>query len=125
MRRHLLDLTMCNVSPQVRTTHATCRAGNSPARLNALERTMTPFENANVLTHGLLWRKLGGWTCLILGVAGLILPALPGVPLLIVGLVALSANYKWARICLRWTKRWMRKFSYFIRKYRSRRQVAT
>jgi hypothetical protein len=58
---------------------------------------------------GSLWRNAGGWTLVILGVAGLILPVLPGIPLLIMGLVLLSADYRWARICLRRVKLWTRK----------------
>jgi uncharacterized membrane protein YbaN (DUF454 family) len=41
-----------------------------------------------------------GWALLLLGVAGLFLPILPGVLLLIVALSILSVEYKWAR-------RWM------------------
>jgi hypothetical protein len=50
------------------------------------------------------WRIAGGWTCLFIGVLGLALPVIPGIPLLIVGLVALSPNYPWARSSLRWMK---------------------
>jgi uncharacterized membrane protein YbaN (DUF454 family) len=41
-----------------------------------------------------------GWGLLMLGVAGLFLPILPGVLLMIVGLSILSVEYAWAR-------RWM------------------
>jgi uncharacterized membrane protein YbaN (DUF454 family) len=58
---------------------------------------------------GSLWRNAGGWILLILGVAGLMLPVLPGVPLLIAGLVMLSADHRWARNCLRKGKLWIRK----------------
>jgi hypothetical protein len=51
-----------------------------------------------------LWRTLCGWFCLVAGVLGLILPILPGVPLLFAGLILLSSNYRWARKCLRWLK---------------------
>jgi hypothetical protein len=60
---------------------------------------------------GSLWRTAGGWTLLVLGVAGLVLPVLPGVPLLFAGLVMLSTNYPWARTCLRRLKLWMRKLN--------------
>jgi hypothetical protein len=56
-----------------------------------------------------VWRTPAGWTLLILGVAGLVLPFLPGVPLLIAGLVMLSAQHRWARNCLRRMKLWIRK----------------
>ena len=51
-----------------------------------------------------LWRSAGGWILLVLGVAGLMLPILPGIPLLIPGLVMLSAEHRWARNCLRRVK---------------------
>jgi uncharacterized membrane protein YbaN (DUF454 family) len=38
-----------------------------------------------------------GWILLVLGVAGLLLPLLPGIPLLIVGLFVLSGEQQWAR----------------------------
>ena len=41
-----------------------------------------------------------GWVLLMLGAVGLVLPILPGVLLLIVGLSILSVEYEWAR-------RWM------------------
>ena len=65
---------------------------------------------------GSLWRNAGGWTLVILGVAGLMLPVLPGIPLLIMGLVLLSADYRWARTCLRRVKLWTRK----LNRHRSR-----
>lgn len=38
-----------------------------------------------------------GWVLVMLGVAGLVLPVLPGVLLLVVGLSFLSLEYEWAR----------------------------
>jgi len=58
---------------------------------------------------GSLWRTAAGWMLLLLGVAGLMLPILPGVPLLIAGLVMLSTEYTWARKWLRRLKLWIRK----------------
>src|ERR1700722_15951779 len=60
---------------------------------------------------GSLWRNVGGWILVVLGVAGLVLPFLPGVPLLLAGLVMLSADYRWARTCLRRLKLWIRKLN--------------
>jgi len=48
-----------------------------------------------------------GWVLLILGGAGLVLPVLPGVVLLIVGLSFLSLEFKWAR---RWMGPLLRRF---------------
>jgi uncharacterized membrane protein YbaN (DUF454 family) len=59
---------------------------------------------------GSLWRSAGGWILVVLGAAGLILPVLPGTPLLIAGLVMLSTEHRWARNCLRRVKVWTRKF---------------
>lgn len=38
-----------------------------------------------------------GWVLLLLGVFGLFLPLLPGIPILIAGLFVLSRRYDWAR----------------------------
>jgi DUF2934 family protein/putative transmembrane protein PGPGW len=60
-------------------------------------------------SSGSLWRTAGGWIFVILGVAGLILPVLPGAPLLIAGLVLLSADHRWAQNCLDKVKLWTQK----------------
>jgi Putative transmembrane protein (PGPGW) len=46
-----------------------------------------------------------GWALLLLGVLGLFLPLLPGIPLFIAGLVILSRQYEWARGLLERTRR--------------------
>ena len=48
-----------------------------------------------------------GWALLVLGCAGLVLPVLPGVMLLVIGLSFLSLEYKWAR---RWMDPLLRRF---------------
>jgi hypothetical protein len=50
-------------------------------------------------------RKILGWTCIILGLPGLILPVLPGIPLLVLGIVLLASQYQWAHNVLEWAKR--------------------
>ncbi|HEY1964595.1 MAG TPA: PGPGW domain-containing protein [Acidobacteriaceae bacterium] len=52
-------------------------------------------------------RKAGGWTLLAVGIAGCILPVIPGVPFLIAGLIILARDYRWARFILRRVKRWV------------------
>jgi uncharacterized membrane protein YbaN (DUF454 family) len=63
-------------------------------------------------------RKATGWGLLIAGIAGCILPILPGVPLLLAGLLILARDYVWAKRTLRRVKRWAVKIR---RKARSRR----
>ena len=63
----------------------------------------------NTQSSGNLWRTAGGWIFVIVGVAGLLLPVLPGAPLLIAGLVLLSADYRWAQNCLDKVKLWTQK----------------
>jgi uncharacterized membrane protein YbaN (DUF454 family) len=51
-------------------------------------------------------RKATGWGLLLAGVAGCILPVIPGIPLVIAGLLILARDYAWAKAALRRTKRW-------------------
>jgi len=48
-----------------------------------------------------------GWILLLVGVLGLLLPLLPGIPLLLAGLVILSRQYDWARRTLARVQRWL------------------
>ena len=50
-------------------------------------------------------RKILGWTCILLGLPGLILPLLPGIPLLVLGIVLLASQHQWAHNLLEWAKR--------------------
>jgi Putative transmembrane protein (PGPGW) len=52
-----------------------------------------------------IWRKLLGWSCVILGIPGLILPIIPGIPLLVLGIVLLASQHLWAHNALEWAKR--------------------
>jgi uncharacterized protein len=48
---------------------------------------------------GLVWvilRQVAGYACLAAGVAGCILPIIPGIPLLFVGLGLLAVDSPWA-----------------------------
>ncbi|MBS1822269.1 MAG: hypothetical protein JST61_09880 [Acidobacteria bacterium] len=51
-------------------------------------------------------RKTGGWALLVVGVAGCVLPVIPGIPLLLAGLLVLAQDYLWAKRSLHKTKRW-------------------
>jgi len=41
-----------------------------------------------------------GWTFILLGVVGLVLPFLQGVLFILIGLIILSSQYVWARVLL-------------------------
>ena len=60
---------------------------------------------------GTPWRTAAGWVLVGLGALGIVLPVIPGLPLLIVGLVVLSARYRWASDCLQWVRQQARKVS--------------
>ena len=51
-------------------------------------------------------RKASGWTLLALGIAGCVLPVIPGIPLLLAGLLILARDYTWAKSALGKAKRW-------------------
>lgn len=56
-----------------------------------------------------LWRTAVGWALVCAGILGIVLPVIPGVPLLIGGLVILSARYHWAAVGVRWLKQKVRR----------------
>lgn len=49
-------------------------------------------------------RLMLGWVCVLLGLVGLLLPLLPGIPLLFVGVVLLARQYRWARLVSEWAR---------------------
>jgi uncharacterized protein YqgC (DUF456 family) len=53
---------------------------------------------------GSVWRLIAGWFCIGLGALGIILPIIPGIPLLVFGLVLLSTQYHWAHRAMLWMK---------------------
>jgi uncharacterized protein len=44
---------------------------------------------------------VAGWSFILLGIAGLLLPFLQGLLFILVGLIILSSQYAWARLLLR------------------------
>jgi uncharacterized membrane protein YbaN (DUF454 family) len=65
----------------------------------------------NLRRPGSLWGTVVGWGCVSIGVLGVVLPVIPGIPFLFAGLFILSARYYWASVCLQWLKRQVRKVS--------------
>jgi len=57
---------------------------------------------------------VAGWMFLVLGAAGLVLPVLPGVVFVLLGLSFLSLEYAWAR---RWSSHLLRRFPTTDRKF--------
>jgi uncharacterized membrane protein YbaN (DUF454 family) len=52
-----------------------------------------------------LWGAVVGWVCVAIGITGVVLPIIPGIPFLFAGLFILSARYRWASFSLKWLKR--------------------
>lgn len=53
-----------------------------------------------VIRENTFGRRVVGWLCVFIGLLGLILPILPGIPFLAVGVALLSTEYRWARALL-------------------------
>ncbi|WP_423201801.1 PGPGW domain-containing protein [Edaphobacter modestus] len=67
-------------------------------------------------------RKAIGWFLLAAGIAGCVLPIIPGIPLAIAGLIILGRDYAWARSLQRRVKR---KVVEMRRRARTRRSSPT
>ena len=64
-------------------------------------------KNWKRLPHPFRWviaASVGG-TLVVLGLTGLVLPVIPGVPLLIAGFALLASEFTWAEVLLNRTKR--------------------
>ena len=69
----------------------------------------TGIQTRWVRRPGSLWRLIVGWLCIGAGLLGIILPIIPGIPLLLGGLVMLSTQYQWAHSAMLWVKNKFRK----------------
>ncbi len=65
---------------------------------------MEPDEQSGSVSVWL--RKATGWGLLLAGIAGCILPVLPGFPLVIAGLLVLARDYVWAKRAVYKARRW-------------------
>jgi hypothetical protein len=57
------------------------------------------------------WRKLICWVCVGIGLLGILLPIIPGIPFLIAGLLSLSTEHRWIRAFLVMAKRKLARIS--------------
>lgn len=53
-----------------------------------------------------LWREPLAWLTIAVGIAGCVLPFIPGLPLILVGLALLAQDYAWAKTAIGKVKRW-------------------
>jgi uncharacterized membrane protein YbaN (DUF454 family) len=67
------------------------------------------------------FQKGSGWALLAIGIAGCLLPVIPGIPFALAGLLILARDYAWARRALREAKRWLVRMR---RRARAKRQAA-
>jgi uncharacterized membrane protein YbaN (DUF454 family) len=77
------------------------------------------------LPHPVRWVfvALVGVTLIILGLAGVVLPLLPGPALIIAGLVVLASEFAWARVVLQRVKERSKNFMERMKALRNRSQA--
>jgi uncharacterized protein YqgC (DUF456 family) len=51
-------------------------------------------------------RSIGGWVLVIVGLLGLAVPVLPGIPLLVAGGALLGPEHRLVQAALRWWRGW-------------------
>jgi uncharacterized membrane protein YbaN (DUF454 family) len=61
-----------------------------------------------------------GWALMLLGLTGIILPIIPGIPFLVIGLLILSGEYVWAERLLGLVRRRFPKMTRSAEKQRDR-----
>jgi len=75
-------------------------------------------NNWKRLPHPLRWIIVAtvGTTLVVLGLLGLVLPVIPGIPLLIAGFALLATEFAWAEVLLNRTKHHVSKAVNKVRK---------
>lgn len=78
-------------------------------------------NNWKRLPHPLRWVIAAsvGTTLVVLGLTGLVLPVIPGIPLLIAGFALLATEFAWAEVLLNRTKHHVTKAVNKVRKKNS------
>jgi hypothetical protein len=56
-----------------------------------------------------VFQRIAAYSCLVVGVAGIVLPVLPGIPLLFVGLKLLGPDHPITRPMLKFVRKFKRK----------------
>lgn len=70
-------------------------------------------------------KGIAGWAFIVLGIAGLFLPVLPGLLFLLVGLTILSTQHRWARRLMIRLRRRFPKASRELRRFLQKHSPAT
>ena len=73
-----------------------------------------PDANERIQQKSSLWLKIVGWACVAVGLLGIALPIIPGIPFLIAGLATLSTQHRWVRVL---TLRLKMRFRRFFREH--------
>ena len=93
-------------------------------RLNILMNSAPlchPIVRAAMRRHAKRAMVIGaGWVLLLIGVTGVIMPILPGIPFLVVGLLILSGEYVWAGRLLGWVRSRFPKMTHHAEKHTKR-----
>jgi hypothetical protein len=101
-------------SPRVRDEHTPARPTPNTLMAGRAAKWWAP-ERLTLPGAGLIrkerTRRIAAYICLGVGVAGLVLPLLPGIPLLILGVSLLGPTNPIRRLLARWNSRRARKSS--------------
>jgi len=68
-------------------------------------------DRVSVHSPMVVFQRIAAYSCLVFGVAGIVLPVLPGIPLLFVGLKLLGPDHPITRPVLKFVRKFKRKNS--------------